>query len=911
MLDFATLGLRVDNSQVKESKTALDQLGAAGEAAGAKVKQAFTPGTGAAALQRDLARTIAAMKDLKANYLNASVGEREFLDGMQQLQRQADATRAAIAKIPEPVQQVATATNTAGVGLKALRSPLATLASQSLGTSGSLGQLGSVLLSFSTGTGITLGVLAGLAALAKAVEFFGQQTRQTQKDYDDFLDSLRKKTPLAVVGAQLDVVNASLTDLARLKVTDPQKFIEFGGDNRMKELAIQAQQLSASYQDLLANFADQRAATAAEFADRNAKAFNALFGELGNADKALQSLTRTYDVWLKKQQQPTQLLTISSALGRTPSQANVPNVDLADANRLADQLFRTTVKLLPPVKTAAESWADGADAIEQGLRSAISLGEAFGGMTAETANLLTNLVNVAATLAQAEESALKAGKAFSLNAGDIVSLASSGIGILGSLFGGPSEADRERIRVEQENTRAVERNTAAKEFGTSLTGNQFSAAQAATKALLDAINQGQRFRREGAEAILAAAGLEDLQTLREQAKQLGIQIDTSSTQAFIDSLKALDAQLKQNALLKFTDTFTGALQALNVQLQATGADPLARLRATVELLSKAGAVGFKGVDSAGRPVNIPDIPALGSPALAGAFQGLDLGTSGGLQQAEANLLALITALQNKTLDQSQLGGLLPQEFLDQLGGLIDLIHQAEDAARARERNLQDLEVRRLRATSQGPAADALAFQLQQQREYEDAVRNGADALTLSTLKEVQRAEALQFANRGLDEAITGLKQFRDSLLLDKGLTTLSPTQQLAEAQRRYQELLLKAQAGDQAAAAQVPEVARQFLEASRAVNASGPQFASDFARVLADSDALARMFDGQKAINQLIYETGRDTATNTGNIVTELQTSNAALAAGFTMLNDKLEDLADRMEASSSKVEQLLEGKTL
>ncbi len=838
MLDFATLGLRVDNSKVKESKTALDQLGAAGEAAGAKVKQAMAPGAGAAALRRELAGTIAAMKDLKANYLNASVGEREFLDGMKQLQQQADATRSALAKIPEPVKQVEEQSRRASVSINALRSPLATLATQSIGTSGSLGQLSSVLLTLGAGSTIAIAFFAFLAAAGAAMRKQAQDAEALGKSVRDLGTAIDETNGLA---AESRFQQATLDFLA---AADDLKHAQ-------STLLRSDAAAQAVYNEKLAELLRASAALTekrqqdAEDAKRGGEHTRQYAAEVFNLDVALRNLNRTFDAWLTRQKQP-QLFTISSVMGRTPSQATVPNVDLSEANRLAEELYRSTVKLLPPVRTAAESWAAGADALEQSLRTGISLGETFGGLSAESASTLSNLVNIGKTLADAEAAALKAGKAFSLGTGDVLSLIAGGAGILSSIIGGgPSAADLARMKVEQENTRAVEKNTAAKLLGTDLTGSQFGDARAATDALLGAINQGQRFRREGAEQILAAGGLEDLQTLREQAKQLGIQIDTSSTQAFIDSLEALDHMLRQNELTRFTNTFAGALQAVNAAAIVFGrTDPLSKLQDTVALLSQLGAKGFKGVDSLGRPVNIPDVPGLGSPAFEAAFRGLDLTLAKDRAAALANLQNLFLQLKNGTLGVDQLGGLTAQELLDQLTGTIDLLNQVEESAKQRD-------------------ADLLA-------------------------------------------TVNALKGFSDSLKLSN-LSPLSPVQQLEEARRQYQAALAKAQAGDQAAAAALPDVARQFLEASRAVNASGPQFAADFAQVVAQTDALAAMFDGMRDIQQQQLDAAKVTATNSGKTVAELQTMVQVLAVGLQGAIDKLDEVRTEAAADARKTRQAIE----
>lgn len=69
---------------------------------------------------------------------------------------------------------------------------------------------------------------------------------------------------------------------------------------------------------------------------------------------------------------------------------------------------------------------------------------------------------------------------------------------------------------------------------------------------------------------------------------------------------------------------------------------------------------------------------------------------------------------------------------------------ALESARQRQRGLEDLELRRVGVSDVSVRdAAALRLEIEQRREYEDAVRSGKDALYLSTLAEVQRAEKLR------------------------------------------------------------------------------------------------------------------------------------------------------------------------
>jgi hypothetical protein len=227
----------------------------------------------------------------------------------------------------------------------------------------------------------------------------------------------------------------------------------------------------------------------------------------------------------------------------------------------------------------------------------------------------------------------------------------------------------------------------------------------------------------------------------------------------------------------------------------------------------------------------------------------------------------------------------------------------EEAAALRQAQQEDLRVRLLRARGKDDEAEALAFALEQQREYARAVREGADATYLAQLAQVQYAEAQRYAAERIRETIGGLtatidvlRSFTQSLKLNTSLTALSPVQQLAEARRQYEAVLGRAQAGDQGAAAQLPDVARAFLEASRAVNASGGRFQVDFLRVLRETEAVAAFFEHQRSLEEQHLEALE-------RLAEEQQTTNRILTAGFKVLIGKLEGASTDVQALGRRLE--------
>ncbi len=173
-----------------------------------------------------------------------------------------------------------------------------------------------------------------------------------------------------------------------------------------------------------------------------------------------------------------------------------------------------------------------------------------------------------------------------------------------------------------------------------------------------------------------------------------------------------------------------------------------------------------------------------------------------------------------------------------------------------------------------------------------------DQLTLSALQlRAKEREALDASNRALFDqvaarqdlatayetestAITGtidrlttfagaIKTFRDGLVLGN-LSTLSPTEKAAEAQRQYSTMLAAARAGDATAQTGLTGAATAYLTASQAASGTAAQYARDYARVQA---AMAIM------------------AANVGSQITAAQAQQIALdkqVAGLVKLNDSV-----------------------
>lgn len=216
---------------------------------------------------------------------------------------------------------------------------------------------------------------------------------------------------------------------------------------------------------------------------------------------------------------------------------------------------------------------------------------------------------------------------------------------------------------------------------------------------------------------------------------------------------------------------------------------------------------------------------------------------------------------------------------------------------------QEQQVLTLRIIGRNEEAEAMQRQIDYQRELTDAMNAGASAAEQFAIKEKHRLAEILIAVQkheaniaAFTATIGGLQSFRNALLLspDAGL---SPTQQLAEARRQYDEILLKALGGDQGAAGQLSGSAQTLLNFSRSVNASGPAFQEDLAQILADNAEVIQRFEALKSIEEQMLEELRRIAQYTNQLNETLISPVGSiptvelLQAGFVALRDELQQL--------------------
>ncbi|MDC8756264.1 phage tail length tape measure family protein [Janthinobacterium fluminis] len=107
-----------------------------------------------------------------------------------------------------------------------------------------------------------------------------------------------------------------------------------------------------------------------------------------------------------------------------------------------------------------------------------------------------------------------------------------------------------------------------------------------------------------------------------------------------------------------------------------------------------------------------------------------------------------------------------------------------------------------------------------------------------------QADALKATAERMRTFATSVLEARDAMLLGS-LSTLTPAQRQAEAQRQYELTLAQAKAGDAGAQSRIREAANAYLSADQAIKASSDSYAADAAKVQADLAELAKIALGQ------------------------------------------------------------------
>lgn len=348
----------------------------------------------------------------------------------------------------------------------------------------------------------------------------------------------------------------------------------------------------------------------------------------------------------------------------------------AAAAKEADQLAEALRRTKEEAGQASANVQSTARQLEQAVKGALDLAAAFGVIDEATRRVLESVAQVAAGIGPLADAIDKMGGKEGSALTQTANLVATALPVLGglaalasSLFGESPEAKAQREALKH-NTEAIEE--LSQNVGNlglaGVTGQQFTVARQASQNFnVDSI------RRDGSvyaqlrvdptrfNAFLTQEGT-TRRELQDLADSLNLQVDffTESADGLARAFETLNAALQQIELTRFATTFAGQMQAFQSSLALFDVtDPLGQLTRLLDVLRS------------------PE----GSPALAGAFAGLDVTSAQGRAEAERRLQALFGQLQTGTLDPSALGGLTGDQFLSiltQLETLLDQMNSSSD-----------------------------------------------------------------------------------------------------------------------------------------------------------------------------------------------------------------------------------------
>lgn len=348
----------------------------------------------------------------------------------------------------------------------------------------------------------------------------------------------------------------------------------------------------------------------------------------------------------------------------------------AEMNGLRQQNDALLDKETAALQAHSKALQDQAAALQGAVGLALQLGQAFGLVSANTASTLSNIAGAATSVGPFLD-ALKTYRsgAADKNGNPLMTLTGligaaqpiiGGISAIASLagLGGPSPEEQERRRIQRENTAAIrELSEHIGDLGKiNVTGDMFSAVQ-------DLLNKPGLLNIDSLQKILnpnqvigdalREAGL-SADDLREFAKQFGLTIGVTNGDRFtIQDLQQLQQAMKESELTTFGQTIGGQLQQLDAQINLFDiTDPIEQFK-----------LFRKAIDSI----------AGGGGILQRTLDAFDTTTATGLEDAQKALQDLFTQLQAGTLSAADLGGLTPQEFLDNLLKASDYLKQAQAA----------------------------------------------------------------------------------------------------------------------------------------------------------------------------------------------------------------------------------------
>ncbi len=321
--------------------------------------------------------------------------------------------------------------------------------------------------------------------------------------------------------------------------------------------------------------------------------------------------------------------------------------------------------------------------IRQATDGALELADAFGVVSDEVANVIRQLTAIASGIASIQAGITLGGLT---GLGGIIS---GGLGVLGGIAGlfvpgAPSPEELARIQAVQENTNALrELLLSLDEFAGQLgiTGQQFAQTQQALLRLREFeprlfTAEAGRFYGRYVEGLLESFGF-SFRDLQRVADELQIDLFDEAGMVIPFALQQVLQALNEveEAFVGFPNTLEGELARLRHEFSLFDVDdPIKQLQKFQEALVST----FFG------KIDVARIPALEE------FLGLDLTTAEGRMRAQEILRELFTQFATGALRYEDLGFATPEQFLDLLEELNQLLEQAEEQTGAVEGQTQDV-----------------------------------------------------------------------------------------------------------------------------------------------------------------------------------------------------------------------------
>lgn len=280
---------------------------------------------GAASALDELQRDV---KLIQADFRSGKIGIEEYRRAMAATHQQARDLGGGIHTLADKdltrlntvLRQTIPAAEKAGITLRTLRSPLASLAANTVGVSGPLGSLSSMLISLGVGGPAGIAAIAGIGAIGFAINRLKGHTEEAHKTYTDWLDSLRKDTPLAMLGGEMD---ALVLKVARLS----EKFTKANDGRPGGPMSLRARTINKELQEAVAELGTIQQQYNAVFegltdhSDKATKQTKEWSAATMDANNALRSLTATFEKWKDNTIDRPTLFTSSFVLGKKKSES--------------------------------------------------------------------------------------------------------------------------------------------------------------------------------------------------------------------------------------------------------------------------------------------------------------------------------------------------------------------------------------------------------------------------------------------------------------------------------------------------------------------------------------------------------------------------------------------------------------